>query len=38
VAGNGTGDSVMTLPRLKVLQEGITLTIFVPFVILYMNQ
>ena len=38
VPGNRIGYSVMTLPQLKILQEVITLTIFVPFVILYMKQ
>jgi uncharacterized protein (DUF486 family) len=38
VSGNRTGDSVMALPRLKILQEVITLTIFVPLVILCMKQ
>jgi uncharacterized protein (DUF486 family) len=28
----------MTLPQLKILQEVITLCVFVPFVILYMKQ
>jgi hypothetical protein len=28
----------MTLPQLKILQEVITLTVFVPFVVLYMRQ
>jgi uncharacterized protein (DUF486 family) len=28
----------MTLPQLKILQEVITLSVFVPFVVLYMRQ
>jgi uncharacterized protein (DUF486 family) len=28
----------MTLPQLKILQEAITLTVFVPFVVFYMRQ
>jgi uncharacterized protein (DUF486 family) len=28
----------MTLPQLKILQEVITLAVFVPFVVLYMKQ
>jgi uncharacterized protein (DUF486 family) len=28
----------MTLPQLKILQEVITLTVFVPFLLLYMRQ
>jgi uncharacterized protein len=29
---------LLTLPQLKILQEVITLTVFVPFVVLYMKQ
>jgi uncharacterized protein (DUF486 family) len=28
----------MTLPQLKILQEVIALTVFVPFVVFYMRQ
>jgi hypothetical protein len=28
----------MTLPQLKIVQEVITLTVFVPFVVVYMRQ
>jgi len=38
VPANRIGYTVMTLPQLKILQEVITLSVFVPFVILYMNQ
>jgi len=38
VPGNRIGYTVLTLPQLKILQEVITLTIFVPFVFLYMKQ
>lgn len=38
VPGNRIGYTVMTLPQLKILQEVITLTVFVPFVVLYMKQ
>lgn len=38
VPGNRIGYTVMTLPQLKILQEVITLSIFVPFAIFYMNQ
>lgn len=38
VPANRIGYSVMTLPQLKILQEVITLTVFVPFVLLYMRQ
>jgi hypothetical protein len=38
VPANRIGSQVMNLPQLKILQEVITLTIFVPFVLLYMKQ
>lgn len=38
VPGNRIGYTVLTLPQLKILQEVITLTVFVPFVFLYMKQ
>ena len=38
VPGNRIGYTTLTLPQLKVLQEAITLTVFVPFAILYMRQ
>ena len=38
VPANRVGYTVMTLPQLKILQEVITLAVFVPFVILYMRQ
>ncbi len=38
VPGNRIGYTVMTLPQLKILQEVITLAVFVPFVIFYMRQ
>ena len=38
VPGNRVGYTVMTLPQLKILQEVITLSIFVPFALFYMNQ
>ena len=38
VPGNRIGYTVMTLPQLKILQEVITLLVFVPFVLLYMKQ
>jgi uncharacterized protein (DUF486 family) len=38
VPANRTGYTVMTLPQLKILQEVITLAIFVPFAVLYMHQ
>jgi uncharacterized protein len=38
VPANRIGYTVLTLPQLKILQEVITLTVFVPFVLLYMRQ
>lgn len=38
VPANRIGYTVLTLPQLKILQEVITLTVFVPFVMLYMRQ
>lgn len=38
VPANRIGATRMTLPQLKILQEVITLTVFVPFVVFYMNQ
>ena len=38
VPANRVGYAVMTLPQLKILQEVITLCVFVPFVLLYMRQ
>ena len=38
VPGNRIGYTVMSLPQLKILQEAITLTVFVPFVVFYMRQ
>jgi uncharacterized protein (DUF486 family) len=38
VPGNRVGYTTMSLSQLKILQEVITLTVFVPFVILYMKQ
>ena len=38
VPGNRIGYTVMSLPQLKILQEVITLLVFVPFVVLYMKQ
>ena len=38
VPANRIGYTVMALPQLKILQEVITLTVFVPFVLLYMRQ
>lgn len=38
VPANRIGYTVLTLPQLKVLQEVITLAVFVPFAILFMGQ
>lgn len=38
VPANRIGFTVMNLAQLKILQEVITLTLFVPFAILYMGQ
>ena len=38
VPANRIGYTVMTLPQLKILQEVITLTVFVPFAVFYMQQ
>ena len=38
VPANRIGYTQLTLPQLKILQEVITLTVFVPFAILYMGK
>ena len=38
VPGNRIGYTVMSLPQLKIVQEVITLLVFVPFLVLYMKQ
>ena len=38
VPANRIGYAEMTLPQLKILQEAITLAVFVPFAILYITQ
>ena len=38
VPANRIGYTAMSLPQLKILQEVITLSVFVPFVIFYMRQ
>ena len=38
VPANRIGYTTLTLPQLKILQEAITLAIFVPFAVLYMKQ
>jgi uncharacterized protein (DUF486 family) len=38
VPANRIGNTELSLAQLKILQEVITLTVFVPFVVFYMNQ
>lgn len=38
VPANRIGYTTMSLPQLKILQEVITLSVFVPFVFFYMRQ
>jgi uncharacterized protein (DUF486 family) len=38
VPANRIGYTILSLPQLKILQEVITLVVFVPFVVLYMRQ
>ena len=38
VPANRIGYTVLSLPQLKILQEAITLAVFVPFALFYMKQ
>ena len=38
VPANRIGSTTLSLPQLKIIQEVITLTVFVPFVLFYMKQ
>ena len=38
VPANRAGYTTMSLPQLKVLQEVVTLLVFLPFAVLYMHQ
>ena len=38
VPANRIGYTALSLGQLKILQEAITLTVFVPFAVLYMKQ
>ena len=38
VPANRIGYTQMTLPQLKIMQECITLAVFAPFAVLFMNQ
>ena len=38
VPANRIGYTALSLPQLKIMQEIITLSVFMPFAVLYMNQ
>ncbi|MCC6240446.1 MAG: DMT family protein [Phycisphaerales bacterium] len=38
VPANRIGNTALTLPQLKILQEVITLSVFVPFAVFYMDR
>lgn len=38
VPANRIGYTALTLPQLKIIQEAVSLTVFMPFAILYMKQ
>ncbi|MDO4570556.1 MAG: DMT family protein [Planctomycetia bacterium] len=38
VPANRIGNQIMTLPQLKILQEAVSLSVFVPFLIFYMRR
>ncbi len=38
IPANRIGNEILTLPQLKILQEAITLLVFIPFVIFFMKQ
>lgn len=38
VPANRIGYTALSLPQLKIMQEAITLTVFVPFAVFYMKQ
>jgi uncharacterized protein (DUF486 family) len=38
VPANRIGSTSFSLPQLKIIQEVVTLTVFVPFAVLYMGQ
>jgi uncharacterized protein (DUF486 family) len=38
VPANRIGFTALTLPQLKIIQEAITLSVFVPFAVFYMGQ
>ena len=38
VPGNRLGFTVLSLAQLKIIQEVITLSVFIPFAVIYMHQ
>ncbi|MDQ6717222.1 MAG: DMT family protein [Gemmatimonadota bacterium] len=38
VPANRIGAQTLSLPQLKIIQEAITLSVFVPFAVIYMKQ
>jgi uncharacterized protein (DUF486 family) len=38
VPANRIGSGALTLPQLKIIQEVVTLSVFVPFAVIYMKQ
>ncbi len=38
VPGNRIGHTVLSVAQLKIMQEAITLTVFVPFALLYLHE
>jgi uncharacterized protein (DUF486 family) len=38
VPANRIGSTELSLPQLKIMQEAITLSVFIPFALLYMKQ
>lgn len=38
VPGNRIGSNSLSLPQLKIIQEVITLSVFAPFILIYMRQ
>jgi uncharacterized protein (DUF486 family) len=38
VPANRIGSEVLSLPQLKIIQEVITLSVFLPFAVIYMKQ
>jgi uncharacterized protein len=38
VPANRIGSATLTLPQLKIIQEVVTLSVFIPFAVIYMRQ